>query len=313
MTRITATIVALVAIAPTLAAANPCPESPDLPAELDAAVDLLPQDPAAVRATTHRLQALLVCLKEPVDPTDLARLWQLRGLAGIALGDAVGGAADLRQAASVPLDEPILLSTDIDAIGPYLEAYSGEWKLGRLLVGPVSMDARVHVDGIVQNRTFAPVRAPALHLVQVVEGSEIVFAKLVESPEGDLDVDTTEKPPKLKVAKAPKPPKEPKEPGEPKEPKEPKEPGEPKEPKERDGESAGGRGLRVASLAAGGAALGLGAASYYFNQRAGSLATAGDRSGAASAFDTHQTLAVAGGALGAASALGFGLSLTARF
>lgn len=308
MTRLGLIAVAIaVALAPTAASANACPEIPDLTAELDAAADRLAQDPAGVRDTTTRLETLLVCLTAPAEPTDLVRLWQLRGLAHLALGDSASGARDLRQAASVPLDEPIVLSDDIDAIGPYLEAYSGDWKLGRLIIGPVSMDARVHVDGIVQNRTFAPVRAPALHLVQVVEGDAIVFAKLVDSPEGDLDVDTTAKPPKIKLAKAPKPPKEPKQADRQNEPE------EPKAPKAPDGEKGGGRGLRVASIAAGGAALGLGAASFYFNHRAGSLAASGDRSGAARAFDTHQTLAVAGGALGVASALGFGLSLTARF
>jgi hypothetical protein len=273
---------------PALAA--PCPEPLDLPAALDQATAQLAERPDLARATLADAEERLVCLLAPADPVDLARLWQLAGLAALAVGDRDAGVAALRQAAAMPVDEPVVATEQVDALEPYFEALSSNWALGRLIVGPVAMDADVHVDGVRQDRTFAPVRAPARHLVQVVEGDAIVFARLVDAPEGDLEVLTTPDPKAERRARR-----------------------DARRDAGSSDDGSGGGALRVAALGAGVAALGLGAASFALNQRAGALAADGDRSGAARAFDTNQTLAVAAGATGVAAGAALGLSFAIKF
>lgn len=282
---------ALAAIA-TLSPAfgEPCETEPDLQAEIDTSIAELTEDPAAALARVERLEEQLVCLQSAPEPLDLARMWQVGGLALQALDRDEDSVLALRQSASMPVEEPALVIDDVDRLEAYFEGYSDDWALGRLLVGPVNIDAAIFVDGVRQNRTFAPVRAPAKHLVQIFEEDALVFARLVDTPEGDTEVSTDVEPESRRTRRK-------------------RSEREPRPPRE----SGGGKGLRLASVAVGGVALGLGAASYAYNRQAASRVAANDRFGAARAFDTHQTLAIAAAGTGGLAALGFGLSFAGRF
>lgn len=237
-------------------------------------------DPVEALGITERALGSLTCLSAPVETEQLARLWQLEGVALARLERTGDAAVALRQAAAIETGDPVMVTEDIDLLEPYFEAWSSDWELGRLIIGPVSMDASIFVNGRLQNRTFAPVRAPAAHLVQVFENQELVFSRLVDAPEGDLEVLTNE-------PAAPR-----------------------KNRRERDKSRSP---LLLPSIAVGTAAIGLSAASFALNQRAGQLAAQGERTKAARAFDTHQTLAGAAGGVGALGAIGLGLSLSGTF
>ncbi|TVQ91104.1 MAG: hypothetical protein EA397_11460 [Deltaproteobacteria bacterium] len=262
---------------PALASANErCEGAFTLTEELSAIERALDEDdPSGASERSERALAALTCLRSPVNTVELARLWQFEGVALARLERTQEAAVALRQAAAVETEDPVLVTEDIELLEPYFEAWGGDWELGRLIVGPVNVDANVYVNGIRQNRTFAPVRAPAVHFVQVFEDDELVFARLVEAPKGDLEVITS------------------------------------KRDEERTKKKSSA--LLWPSVGVGLGAAGLGLTSFALNQRAGSLATQGERSKAARAFDHHQTLAGAAGGLGALSAIGLGLTLSGTF
>lgn len=181
---------ALALFAPSVALAAPCAASPDLAGAVETAREQIDEDPAAVAASLSGIVQGLTCLSEPPEPSDLAALWQLLGVAWTRTGKAAEGKRALVQAGAMPVDEMVVTVNDIDVLEPYINAYQRDWELGRLNVGPVNVDAAIYIDGIRQARAFAPVKAPAKHLVQVFEGEALVFSALVDAPVGDLDVST---------------------------------------------------------------------------------------------------------------------------
>ncbi|TVQ93927.1 MAG: hypothetical protein EA397_03370 [Deltaproteobacteria bacterium] len=213
----------------------------------------------------------------PPEPSELARMWQAQGLSYGLLGQKNNRNAAFLQAAAMPLDEPIFVTEDFDALQPYFRAREADWKLGRISIGPISVDAQVFVDGVRQTGSFKPVRSPARHVVHVYEEGELIYADLLNVPPGDLFVDLDEA---------------------------------------RRGERTSSKRSRASkvtlgvSLAGGVAALGIGGAAFGYNQRAGQLARRGATREALNVYGTYQDLAAVSIATGLVSAGGIGLSLS---
>lgn len=204
-------------------------------------------------------------------------MWQAQGLSYGLLGQKVPRNAAFLQAAAMPLDEPVLVTEDFEQLQPYFKAREVDWKLGRISIGPISVDAQVYVDGVRQTGSFKPVRSPARHVVHVFEEGELIYADLLMVPPGDLFVDLNEvRSSKRSAARR----------------------------------STASKVTLGVSLAGGAAALGIGGVAFGYNQRAGRLARQGNSREALAAYGTYQDLTAVSIAMGLVSAGGIGLSLS---